>query len=57
MSGRQCVIKPFSHFGFALRCVELRGLAAKIPQTVEATVKTEALARAREVTRKDAEMR
>jgi hypothetical protein len=33
------VIKPFSHFGFAPLCAQLRGFAAKNCQTVEATVK------------------
>ena len=30
----------FGRFGFALRCAELRGFAAKISQTVEETVKS-----------------
>src|SRR5262249_35356145 len=30
----------FSHFRFAVRCAELRGFAARISRTVEATVKS-----------------
>jgi hypothetical protein len=32
-----------NHFGLPQRCAELRGFAAKIPQTVETTVKSESL--------------
>ena len=43
--GLRCVADATysNHFGFPRRCAELRGFAAKIPQTVETTVKSDSL--------------
>jgi hypothetical protein len=39
LSKEKNIAGRLSDFGFAARCAELRGFAAKISQTVEATVK------------------